>query len=89
MSDVMPKMEELIKQWQAAGRLEASLRADLLKAERRLQTTEENLAMFLLPEDAKQDEKYCVWYGDSLISATDAEAGYEVSIRKRGKSLSV
>jgi len=87
MSDLTSKGEELVKTWLAAKKRVELVRADLEKALRELQTSEERLAIWLLPDDAKCDEKYCVWYGDSLISAQEKEDNYEVSIRKRGKSI--
>lgn len=87
--DVTNEGKELIERWRAADKRVAALRVDLLKAQRELQTAEEKLAMWLLPTDAMEGEKFCVWYGDSLISAKELENGYEVAIRKRGKSLLV
>lgn len=87
MQDVTSKGKELIEKWQAANKRVAQLRADIEKAARELQTAEEHLAMWLLPNDAREGEKFCVWYGDSLIGAAELENGYEVTVRTRGKSL--
>jgi len=87
VADVTSEGKELIDRWRSADKRVASLRVELLKAQRELQTAEERLAIWLLPSDAMENEKYCVWYGDSLIGARELESGYEVFIRKRGKSL--
>lgn len=89
MQDVTSKGKELIERWQAASKRGAQLRSDAEKATRDLQTAEEQLAMWLLPVDAKEGEKFCVWYGDSLIGVVELENGYEVTVRTRGKSLMV
>lgn len=54
-----------------------------------------DLASWLLPEDAKNGEKIAVWYGDSLIQvevkSMTLEGDFcktEITIRKRGRSLS-
>jgi hypothetical protein len=90
MQDVTNKGKELIERWKDATRGEESAKEKLLKAQRELQTAEEHLAHWLLPEDAKDGEKFCVWYGDSLITASESDTnGYEVTVRKRGTSLMV
>lgn len=89
MQDVTNKTKELIDRWQAATKRVAAQREILVKAERELQTAEENLAMWLLPEEAKEGEQFCVWYGDSLVSVKElpGDDGYEVTTRKRGRRL--
>lgn len=87
MSEVTSKGKELVDQWKAAVKIAERAKGDLVKAQRELQSAEEHLAMWLLPEDAKEGEQFCVWYGDSLISAKEMENGYEITTRKRGKSL--
>lgn len=91
MQDVTSKGRELIERWRVAEKQVASARESLTKAQRELQSAEEHLAMWLLPDDAKEGEQFCVWYGDSLIAAKELprDAGYEVTTRKRGKSLLV
>lgn len=94
MPELTNKGEELVKRWRAAEKQVSSCREKLLEAQRELQSAEEYLAMWLLPEDAKEGEQFCVWYGDSLIAAKELPEGdergnYEVTTRKRGKSLMV
>lgn len=91
MQDVTSQGKELIERWRAATKRLESLRLDMAKAANELQSAEEHLAMWLLPDDAKEGEQFCVWYGDSLIAAKElsGDAGYEVTTRKRGKSLLV
>ena len=88
-TDVVREGEELITRWRNSVKQKQNVLDNLTKANRELQTSEEKLAMWLLPKDALEGEKFCIWYGDSLISVQENEAGYIVEIRKRGKSLSV
>ena len=90
MQDVTSKGKELIERWKDASKGAESAKEKLIKAQRELQTAEEHLAHWLLPGDAKDGEKFCVWYGDSLITASESEeTGYQVTVRKRGTSLMV
>lgn len=68
---------------------------DLSTAKSRLSTAECELAnataalgKWMCPADAKVGEKFCVWYGDSLIEVELSVTGsYKVSARNRGRSL--
>lgn len=86
---ILPEGERLIDRWQSAKKGLEYAKQCLSKAECELSNATNDLSKFLLPSDAKTGEKYCVWFGDSLISATIEVTGMVpvVEIRKRGKSL--
>lgn len=77
---------DLIKQWKFSSEEVAALRRRLNRAECDLKNAEEVLAKFLLPDDAKASETFCVWYGDSLIAAKHNNGIKSVELRTRGKS---
>jgi hypothetical protein len=60
------------------------------RAERDLRDATVALARWLLPDDAKIDERIAVWRGDSLFTAwkhalPEGGHGYRVEVRTRGK----
>lgn len=78
--------EDCIKRWKFAAQEVADLRRRLNKAECELRNSETALAKWLLPEDAQANELFCVWYGDSLVSAVHKNGNHSVRLRTRGKS---
>lgn len=78
--------EDLIKRWKFAAERVRCLKRDLNLAETELLNSETALAKFLLPDDARIDEKIGIWYGDSLIAAKcDINGHHSVELRTRGK----
>jgi hypothetical protein len=78
--------ERLIKDWQECVRNYADRKKDAERAHAELLVIEKNLANWLLPEDAMTLEKYCVWYGDSMIAAYRlADGTLKVGVRKSGR----
>lgn len=77
--------EALIKQWKFATERVASLKRGLSAAECELHNSETALAKWLLPDDAKANENFCVWYGSSLIAARHNNGNHFVELRTRGK----
>lgn len=61
--------EAKIKRWKFATEHIADLKRRLNMAECELHNSKEELAKWLLPDDAKASETFCVWYGDSLLAA--------------------
>lgn len=86
---IIPEGEQLINRWQTAKQRLKNAKDVLGSAECELSNSTIALAKFLLPSDAKPGEKYCVWFGDALISAEIPLEGRDakVEIRKRGESL--
>ena len=79
-------VEDHIKRWKVANDTVTSLKSRLNKAECELRNSREALAKCLLPSDAKANEMFCVWYGDSLIAARENNGVRSVELRTRGKS---
>ncbi len=79
-------VEDHIKRWKFAINNVANLKSKLSKAECELRNAETALAKCLLPGDANADEKFCVWYGDSLIAASHNSGRHFVELRTRGQS---
>ena len=77
---------DLIRRWKLAAQQEADLKTRLNRAECELRNAEEALAKFLIPNDAKANENFCVWYGDSLIAAKHNNGHKSVVLRTKGKS---
>lgn len=76
----------LIKLWKSTSEQVMRLKNQLNRAECELLNSEEALAKFLLPNDAKANENFCVWYGDSLITAKHNNGIRSVELRTKGKS---
>ena len=76
--------EDLIKRWKLAAKQVADLKASLSKAECELRNSETDLAKWLLPDDAEADEKFCVWFGNSLVAARHNNGKHFVELRTRG-----
>lgn len=86
-NDVTSEGERLIKAWEGAIEDERRAKSALNSAECHLANSKNALGKWLVPSDAKEGEKFCVWYGDSLIQAELVRMGeYKLSIRSRGKS---
>ena len=79
-------VEDHIKRWKFATEQVADLKRQLSAAECELRNSETDLAKCLLPSDAEANEKFCVWYGDSLIAARHNNGGHFVELRTRGKN---
>lgn len=80
--------ELLIQEWQDAKRRLEAAKNEMNRAECSLNNSITKLGRWLSPDDAKTGEKFCVWFGDSLIESTKiSEGNFSVLVRKRGKSL--
>ena len=82
---VTKDVEALVKRWKSAAEEVRDLKRKLSNAECELSNSETDLAKCLLPGDAKANEKFCVWYGDSLIAACHNNGAYFVELRMRGR----
>jgi hypothetical protein len=87
-SDVTREGIDLIDRWsRAVSQLEAAKNA-VIRAECELSNATNALGKWLMPDDAKEGEKFCVWHGDSLIQAENkGNSRFAISVRKRGRSL--
>lgn len=89
-NSVDPNVAEKVRAWRFAQRELERLRlqcADAVNIER---SAENDLAKLLLPRDAKEGEKFCVWFGDSLleVEAKDLDSrSNTVRVRTRGTTL--
>lgn len=81
--------KRLIDAWMGTEQEIDALKRNLSGAECRRSNAINALGKWMMPEDAKDGEVFCVWYGDSLISVTprNNKMDFEIKIRKRGKSL--
>lgn len=81
--------KDLIDRWRSA--LEEQRRAEsrLNSAQCEVSNATNALGKWLVPGDAVMQEKFCIWYGDSLIEAAKKDQNsFSVNVRKRGRSLS-
>lgn len=87
-SDVTREGRNLIDRWsRAVSQLKAAKNA-VTRAECELSNATNALGKWLMPDDAKEGEKFCVWHGDSLIQAENkGNRHHAISVRKRGVSL--
>jgi hypothetical protein len=89
MSDVVSEGTRLIDRWRKSQEQLDRAKSAVTKAECEVSNAQNELGKWLTPADAKNGEQFCVWHGDSLITATKDQSNYKVEIRKRGKSLMV
>jgi hypothetical protein len=86
--DVTSAGKRLVERWQAADKGLNAAKSNLSKAECELSNSTRELAKWLMPFDAKINESFSVWYGDSLITAEKTgDHAYVISVRTRGRSL--
>jgi len=87
--DVTHEGKELIDRWRNTQKYLREAQEKVKKAELEVDAARDALGKWLTPDDARNGETFCVWYGDSLITAAKNQNSYGVEIRKRGKSLLV
>ena len=83
--EVTREVEAHIKRWKFATEQVASLKRQLNAAECELSNSTTALGKCLLPGDAQANEKFCVWYGDSLIAARHNNGKHFVELRSQGR----
>lgn len=84
---------KLVKAWQAAEEYLARNKQEVVRAECDLSNAVTALGRWMCPGDVKPGEKFCVWYGDSLIQVElltpdapgVAASTYKISVRARGR----
>lgn len=88
--DVSSDGQRLIRNWMAAASNVECAKQAVNRTECALTNATNELARWLLPDDAKVGEKISVWFGDSLVQVektSDNPTDGTVTIRKRGRSL--
>ncbi len=86
--DVTREGKDHIERWQRAVAELAAAKGAVNRADCELSNATNALGKWLMPNDAKEGEKFCVWYGDSLIAAeSKGNHSYTVTVRTRGRSL--
>lgn len=84
--------DRLVKEWSLAQKRLERAKSELLSAECALVNTTNALGKWLMPPDAKQEEKFSVWYVDSLIQVEKlgnvTSNDYKVELRYRGREWS-
>lgn len=87
---VSGKTEDLIKRWILCQIELDRIKSSINRAECELSNSKNELGKWLVPEKPLVGEIFCIWYGDSLISVTVKDVNtFDVTVRQRGKSLSV
>jgi hypothetical protein len=79
-----------VKMWLHTRRNAERLRLQLVDAQNAAEVAEKELAKRLLPMDAKGGEKFCVWFGDTLLVAEAGVMGWAngvVRVRTEGTTL--
>lgn len=85
---VTPSGERLINNWRHATLRVERAKSELNYANNDLMVCERELGKWLCPGDAGITETFCVWYGDSLITARQvADGRYSIAVRTKGRSL--
>lgn len=84
--EVTRDVEDHIKRWKHATEEVEKIKRQLSKAESELANATTDLAKCLLPDDANANEKFCVWYGNSLVAAHHNNGNHFVELRTRGRS---
>ena len=79
-------VENHIKRWKFATEELRRIKQQVDKVECELADATTDLAKCLLPDDAKANEQFCVWYVDSLIAVKHDNGNHFVTLRTRGKS---
>lgn len=75
-----------IEAWKRAQRRLEQAKSEVSLAETELLNATNYLDKWLLPVDAKKDEKFAIWYVDSLIEATMIDQhNFKVSLRIKGR----
>lgn len=84
----------LIKTWVLMKRSVEMAERELLRHRLELESDENRLAKWLLPDDCRCGETIGIWYGDSLLTAKKESVGgihggekYTVTVRQRGRSI--
>jgi hypothetical protein len=85
-NEVTKDVESHVKRWKSAANEVARLKSRLSSAETELLNAEIALSKCLRPADAQANEKFCVWYGDSLIAAWHNNGRDFVELRTHGRS---
>jgi hypothetical protein len=79
--------KDLIECWHRAKMHKRDLERKLTTATNDAEVAEKALADWLLPPDAKANEKFCMWYGDTLIQVWHENLIKHVEIRTQGRDL--
>lgn len=82
---------KLIKDWQRTKKQAVNARQNYLSSLKSREAAKRKLADWLLPKDAKVGEKFCIWYGDSLIQVSIINEGpprvVSIMIRHDGEAV--
>lgn len=87
---VTPEGTHKVRSWVYACREVAELERKLADAKNRLGSAEKDLGRWLMPADARANESFNVWFGDSLIQCTGGIFGRDtpsILVRTRGTAL--
>ena len=80
--------KDYIDRWTAAQEEVRRCKSSLNSAECEMSNSTNALGEWMMPNDAKNGEKFCVWYGDSMIQVVKQVNGdYDITVRARGKAL--
>lgn len=77
-----------MRRWRQAQRSLESANRAVTSAEVELANATNDLGKWMWPKDGQPEEKFCIWYGDSLIEVSKEATGeFHLRIRQQGTSL--
>lgn len=83
---VTNETDSKIVAWKNAHRRYERAEQELSAARTMCMNTTNELGKWLMPPDAAIDEKFSIWYGDSIITATMVtKSDFQVHLRYQGK----
>lgn len=93
MGELTSEGHRLVEDWLHANERLKRAESEVNSARCEVANTQNALARWLMPADAKTGEQIAVWHGDSLIQVTVPEKNgltwtdAKVTVRKRGRNL--
>lgn len=81
MSDVAREGQNKIDRWQNSTGLLDRAKSHIIATECELANATNDLGEWLLPDDAKVGETFCVWHGAIMIAVTKTEDDFKIKIR--------
>lgn len=85
MNGVTEKTEGYVKNWIATRQYRDRILSQLEQSKKEASFATNELGKWLLPNDAKKDEEFNIWYGSGILQAklvNPQEGIYEVKWRK-------
>lgn len=87
-TEVTSRGARLIERWIASNKRAEKAQRELVDATQDLDTARIELANWLMPKDAKMEEKFCVAYGANFVEAFKTQMsakGFHIRMRPQPK----